>query len=308
MMLVAVYGHTPYATTWEGQRVSTSPTALKRWIAGELTRLRERNGITRAEAAKAIHGSIQNIGHFEVGRRMPQPLELETLLRFYGAPDRVDFFLSLRDRSRKSTDWWIRFDSEDALPEYLKLFLGVETMADKIESWDTHLVPGLFQTRAYADAIIRGGAPKLRKKDRERRVELRMARQQEVLGSGRAPAVHAIISEASLRYLNGGREVQTEQLASLLEWNEQPNIEIRVLPFEEGLLAGVDGAFMLLTYPPEFDHELGTAYVENRIEVLYYEQPSAVAPFRAAFDELKVKALKSSDSNDLIKRALEEHA
>lgn len=288
--------------------MSTSPTALKRWIAGELTRLRERGGITRAEAAKAIRGSIQNIGHFEVGRRMPKPLELETLLRFYGAPERVDFFLSLRDRSRKSTDWWIRFDSEEALPEYLKLFLGVETMADKIESWDTHLVPGLFQTRSYADAIVRGGAPKLRKKDRELRVELRMARQQEVLGGARAPFVHAILSEASLHHVNGCPEVHAAQLETLLEWNEQPNVEIQIQPFAGGLLSGVDGAFMLLTYPPEFDHELGTAYVENRIEVLYYEEPSAVLPFRAAFDQLKLKALKTSDSNDLIKRVLEEHA
>ena len=77
--------------------MSTSPTALKRWIAGELTRLRERSGHTRAEAAKAIHGSIQNLGHFEVGRRMPKALELETLLRLYGAPERVEFFLSLRE-------------------------------------------------------------------------------------------------------------------------------------------------------------------------------------------------------------------
>ncbi|MCA1190296.1 MULTISPECIES: helix-turn-helix transcriptional regulator [unclassified Saccharopolyspora] len=288
--------------------MSTSPTALKRWIAGELARLRERKGASRAEAAKAIRGSIQNIGHFEVGRRMPKPLELETLLRFYGVPDRIDFFLSLRDRSRKSTDWWVRFDSEEALPDYLKLFLGIEIMAEKIESWDTHVVPGLFQTRAYADAIMQGGAPKLRKKDRERRVELRMARQQEVLGNGRTPVVHAVLSEACLHHLNGGRAVHTEQLAALLEWHDEPNVEIRVLPFAAGLLTGVDGAFMLLSYPPEFDHELGTAYVENRIEVLYYEEPGAVAPFRTAFDQLKVKALKPSDSRELIARVLEEHA
>ncbi|MCX2732987.1 helix-turn-helix transcriptional regulator [Saccharopolyspora sp. NFXS83] len=288
--------------------MSTSPTALKRWIAWELTRLRERAGITRAEAAKAVRGSVQNIGHFEVGRRMPKPLELETLLRFYGAAERVEFFLSLRDRSRKSTDWWIRFDSEEALPDYLKLFLGVETMAERIESWDTHLVPGLFQTWAYADAIVRGGAPKLRKKDRERRVELRMARQREVLGGGRAPSVHAILSEAALHHVNGGPEAHAAQLEALLEWNEQPNVEIRIQPFSAGLLTGVDGAFMLLTYPPEFDDELGTAYVENRIEVLYYEEPAAVSPFRAAFDRLKSTALKTSDSNDLIKRVLEEHA
>ncbi|MBQ6644228.1 MAG: helix-turn-helix domain-containing protein [Saccharopolyspora sp.] len=286
--------------------MSTSPTALKRWIAGELTRLRERSGHTRAEAAKAIHGSIQNLGHFEVGRRMPKALELETLLRLYGAPERVEFFLSLRERARRGADWWVRFDSEEALPEYLKLFLGVEVMAARIDSWDTHLVPGLFQTESYANALVRGGAPKLRKRDRDRRVELRMARQREVLGGEASPAVHAVISEAALRAINGGPEVQRGQLERLLELGAKPNIEIQVLPFHAGLHTGADGPFMLLTFPSEFGPDVGTAYVENRVEVVYYEEPSAVAPFREAIEQLKSKALKTSDSSVLIKRIFEE--
>ncbi|OLT17653.1 hypothetical protein BJF78_12770 [Pseudonocardia sp. CNS-139] len=67
-----------------------SPTALKWWIAYELRRLRENSGLTRDQAAAAIKGSVQNIGHIEVGRSLPKPLELDKLLEIYGVPERAD--------------------------------------------------------------------------------------------------------------------------------------------------------------------------------------------------------------------------
>jgi len=301
-------GQTPHDAKLRRERVSTSPTALKRWIAGELARLREHSGRSRAEAAKAVRGSVQNIGHFEVGRRLPKPLELETLLRFYGAADRADFFLALRERAKKGTDWWVRFDSEDALPDYLKLFLGVEAMAAAIESWDAFVIPGLFQTRDYADALIRGAAPKLRKRQRDLRVGLRMGRQAEVLDGENPPRVHAVISEAALRSVVGGAQVLRAQLARLLELAASPNVEIQVLPFASGLHTGVDGSFMLLTFPTDFGAEAGTAYVENLVGVSYYEEASAVASFREAIDRLKLKALGRNESARFVEQVMEDIA
>lgn len=279
-----------------------SPTALKRWIAGELGRLRERGGYSRAEAARAIRGSVQGVGHFELGRRLPKPLELEKLLEFYGVPERVEFFLSLRERAKKGKDWWIEFDSEPALPEYLRLFLGLEAMASRLQSWDTHVVPGLLQTRDYAEAIIRDGVPCLSEAGRQRRLELRMARQQEVLGERGKRSVHVVISEAAFHHVVGSREVQRAQLEHLLTLAERSDIEIQVLPFEAGLHTGVDGAFMLLNYP-SFEDDPGTVYVETHVEVLYYEQRSTVTHFRRALDHLHSKACDQSESLVLIKRA-----
>ena len=130
----------------------TSTTALKWWFAVEMRRLREKCRITREQAAAAVKGSPQNIGHIEVGRTLPKPLELERLLELYGVPERTEFFQELRVRAKRGRDWWIGFS--DSVPENLNLFLALESSAVQIESWDAYVVPGLFQTEETAAELI----------------------------------------------------------------------------------------------------------------------------------------------------------
>lgn len=273
---------------------STSPTVLKRWVAFELRKLREDAGISRDEAAKSIKGSVQNIGHIETARSLPKPLELERLLELYGVPERSEFFLELRTRAKKGRDWWIGFD-ESTVPEYFKLFLGLESSAVKIESWDAIVVPGLFQTPDYARAIIRGGRPEFRATEVEKRVELRMARQAEVLDQEDAPQVWAVISEAALRLEVGSRAILRAQLERLLELREHPNIEMQVLPASAGAHAGAEGAFTVLTFPSELEHDPGCVYTETRAKGVYYEDPTQVMTYRDALTRLRVQADKPED-------------
>jgi transcriptional regulator with XRE-family HTH domain len=284
---------------------STSPTVLKRWVAFELRKLREDAGISRDGAAKAIKGSVQNIGHIETARSLPKPLELERLLELYGVPERSEFFLELRTRAKKGRDWWIGFD-ESTVPEYFKLFLGLESSAVKIESWDAIVVPGLFQTPDYARAIIRDGDPSLSNTEVARRVELRIARQEEVLGQEDAPQVWAVISEAALRLQVGGPGVLKAQLAHLVERREEPNIELQVLPASAGAHTGVDGGFIVLTFPAEVAHDPGCVYVEGRVKGVYYEEPIHVMAYRDALTRLQVRADKPEDFPGWIKRTMKD--
>ncbi|MFE2750883.1 helix-turn-helix transcriptional regulator [Actinosynnema sp. NPDC059335] len=284
---------------------STSPTVLKRWVAFELRKLREDAGISRDEAAKSIKGSVQNIGHIETARSLPKPLELERLLELYGVPERSEFFLELRTRAKKGRDWWIGFD-ESTVPEYFKLFLGLESSAVKIESWDAIVVPGLFQTPDYARAIIRGGRPEFRATEVEKRVELRMARQAEVLHQEDAPQVWAVISEAALRLEVGSRAILRAQLERLLELREHPNIEMQVLPASAGAHTGVDGGFIVLTFPNELAHDPGCVYVEGRVRGVYYEEPAQVLAYRDALTRLQMRADKPEDFPRWVKEAMKD--
>ncbi|MBY8853033.1 DUF5753 domain-containing protein, partial [Saccharothrix sp. MB29] len=176
-----------------------------------------------------------------------------------------EFFLDLRLRAKKGRDWWIGFD-ESAVPEYFRLFLGLESSAVKIESWDAIVVPGLFQTPDYARAIIRDGDPGLSVTEVERRIELRAARQDEVLDRDDPPRVWAVISEAALRLEVGGRAVLKQQLARLVELRERPNVDVQVLPASAGAHTGAEGAFTLLTFPSELEHDPGCVYTETRVK------------------------------------------
>ncbi|ANY07427.1 helix-turn-helix domain-containing protein [Pseudonocardia sp. HH130630-07] len=290
---------------------SDSRTALKWWIAVELRRLREGSGLTREQAARATKGSIQAIGHFETGRTLPGPLQLDVLLELYGVPERIDHFQELRVRAKRGKDWWV--GAHDAAPEHLNLFLGLETYAAQIESWDAHVVPGLFQTRDTAHALMSAVRRETPDSDGGGRdtaiedlVELRMERQRRVLDRDEPPLVWRVIAEPALRWPIGGVEVQREQLRHLLALAERPNIEIQVLPFEAGAHPGTEGTFTLLSAPGELENYPGCVYVEDRIRGHYYDEADDIRVFSNELNRLRVEALRPGDSLALIARLLEE--
>jgi hypothetical protein len=283
---------------------SNSTTALKWWFAVEMRRLREKRKVTREQAAAAIKGSTQNIGHFEVGRTLPKPLELDRLLEFYGVPERAEFFQELRVRAKRGRDWWIGFSG--AVPPSFNLFLGLETSAVQIESWDAHVVPGLFQTQATAEALIRAGRPELDATDVARLVELRMARQREVLDREDPPLVWRVIAEPALRWMVGGPKVYREQLEHLLALTERPHIEVQVLPLEVGVHTGTEGTFTILSAPPELYNYPGCVFVEDRITGHYYEEPEQIMIYRNDLSRLRVQAIKPDETAAFIRRLIEE--
>jgi transcriptional regulator with XRE-family HTH domain len=281
---------------------SSSPTVLKRWIAFELRRLREAQNIGRDEAAQAIRGSVGQLQHIETGRSLPKPLELDKLLETYGVADRSDFFQELRTRAKRGRDWWIGFD-EAAVPDWFALFLGLESSAAKIESWDAQLVPGLFQTPEYAEAVIRGGEPDLPDDKVNHRVQLRMARQR-ILDSD-PPKVWCVLHEAALRSVFGGTDTQRAQLQHLGKLARRPNIDIQVLPFKAAAYSGGHDTFIILSFS-ELEHDPGAVYVETKIKGYYYEEPQELNTYRDAMTHLQVQALTPKQSSAFIHKVAEE--
>src|SRR5262245_18028232 len=130
--------------TGGGSPVATlSPTAIKRWIAIEMQRLRQEAGHDRAAAAKRVGKANTVIAHIETGRNLPAPADLEVLLNLYGVPERVPFFHELIKSAKRGADWWIGFTSN--VPEWFNLYLGLESAAARISSYDSLWVPVLFQ-------------------------------------------------------------------------------------------------------------------------------------------------------------------
>ncbi len=283
---------------------SSSPTALRRWIAFELRRLREASGRTRQEAAARLGRTVPHIGHLETGRNLPSAGDVEVLLTWYGHPDRIEFFRELLKRAKKGRDWWIGF--ADAVPGYFALFLGLEASAVQLQSYDGLVVPGILQTAAYAKAIIRAGERSQPDHEVARRVELRMARQQLIERADEPLQVWSVLDEAVLHRQVGGAEVMREQLERLVKLAERPNIDLQVLPAAAGAHAGTEGSFTLLTFPPELHSDPGVVYVETRVRGVYYEDPAEIQPYRQALIRLQVQALNPDESPAMIQRIAEE--
>jgi len=283
---------------------SVSVTAVKWWFAAEMRRMREKRGLTREQAAAAVRGSVANIGHIETARGLPKPLELERLLELYGEPERVEFFQELRLRAKRGRDWWVGF--RETVPGYLHLFLGLEASAVQIESWDAHVVPGLFQTRATALAMIRVGRPDLDPDGIDRLVELRMSRQREVIDREEPPALWSVIAESALRWPVGGADAHRAQLERLIELAARPSVDIQILPFSVGAHLGTEGPFRILSAPPELENYPGCVVVEDRVGVRYYDEPAPLMTYRNDLARLRVQALKPEESVAYLHHLLKE--
>ena len=122
------------------------------------------------------------------------------LLTAYGIKDRQRRanLLTLTRESRQR-GWWEEFS--DAIPPELDLAIGLEAEAVSIRIFCPHFVGGLFQTSAYARALLRAnwGAKWTReaRKQVERRVELRIERQT-ILEERDRLEIRAVIDETVL--------------------------------------------------------------------------------------------------------------
>jgi transcriptional regulator with XRE-family HTH domain len=292
----------PFVTEPEGSRVvASSPTALKRWIAIEMRRLREAAGLDRPTAADRIGKANTVVAHIETGRNLPAPSDVEVLLNLYGVPERVPFFRDLIRTAKRGKDWWIGFT--DAVPEWFELYLGLESAAARISSYDAQWVPGLFQTRVYAEAIYRAGERWRSEEEIAAKVEVRMGRQAVLSRPDDPPHVWCVLDEAVLHRAVGGPAVMRGQLEHLLDLADRPNIDLQVLAADSGAHAGAEGTFTILEYPAEFGGDPGTAYVETRQQGVYYEQPAQVTDYRRVFERLQQQAERVDRSRDLIAEA-----
>ncbi|WP_414942452.1 helix-turn-helix domain-containing protein [Amycolatopsis sp. cmx-11-51] len=279
---------------------SLNPTAVKRWIALEMKRLREAAGHDRTAAAERIGKATTVIAHIETSRNLPAPADLEVLLDFYGVPERAQFFRDLTKRAKRGRDWWIKFDH--GVFDWFNLYLGLETGAARIRTVDLVVLPGLFQTRDYARAVMRAGRRWNSENELDTMVDLRMARQEILDRPEDAPQIWSVLDEGVLRRRTGGPEVMRDQLKHLVELTERPNIDIQVLPFAAGAHGASDGMFVLLDYPPEFGGDPGTVYVENRREGLYYEEKEDLVRFRNTFERLQAQAENPGRTRDFIQK------
>ncbi|MGH3830541.1 MAG: helix-turn-helix domain-containing protein [Pseudonocardiaceae bacterium] len=283
---------------------SSSPTVLKRYVALELRRLREAAGFKREQVAARLHCDVSHISHLEIMRNLPKAAELEVLLGFYGVAERTAPFQELVDAARKGRDWWLPF--KGAAPEWFNLYLAMESSASQIDSYDSMIVPGLFQTPTYAKAVIRAGEPELADAEFARRIELRMARQDVLIRQPNPPTVWRVLDESVLYRPAGEPQILLKQLEHLVKLLDLPALTVQVLPLEAGVHAGNEGTFTILTFPPELVGDPGIAYVESRIGGTYYEDPAEIMTYRNTLRRIQVHARTPEETRALLVRRIEE--
>ena len=275
-----------------------SPTLRARRLAVELSSRREASGLSREEVARRLEWSTSTVFLIETGRSHPQPRSVRDLLDLYGVtgPEREGLIQLARDA--RQPGWWHSF--RDVLPNPYEVYIGLETGAAFIRNFEPLVIPGLLQTADYARAMFRGGARELDRDDIERRVEVRMSRQQVLLKDDR-PRLWAVIDEAVIRRVVASPAIMAAQLQQLAEAAEQGKTTLQVVPFGAGAHAGTTGPFVILGLPGPDEPDL--VYVETLAGDIYLEERTDVDRYTLAFERLLAAALHPDDSVALVEAA-----
>lgn len=271
----------------------TSPTVLRLQLGRELRRLREAAGVGREQAAAELECTVSKISKVESGKVAMRPAEVRALLDRYGATERDEVLRLAREARRRSAH---------RVPDYAKTYVGLESDAREIRTYETELVPGLLQTEDYARAVTRAADPLCDPRVVERLVAARMQRQERLSGDG--PLLWAILNEAVIRRQVDSKETMGRQLTHLVEMNEHPNITIQVLPFSAGEHASMGSSFSHLTLadPPEGE----IVYLEDLASADYLGRPPQIARYLTAFGSLTQAALNPAASSNFIRSVIGE--
>ncbi len=276
------------------------PTTRRRQLGADLRRLRERKGLSLEEAGALVGISKATLSRYETKGGSVKWPAVEALCREYGASEEERQTLVELAKEAKIRGWWRSL--ADPIPESMNLMLTLEDEVVREDHYACMYVPGLLQTRAYAEAVHRASEMRCTEQEIAHMVDIRMKRQ-ELLDREDPPHIWAVVDEAVLRRVVGGRAVMREQLRHILELAKRPNITVQILPFASGAHAAAVGSFVILGgQSPELD----VVYVDIIGGGLFMEKPEELERYKLAFQYLQAQALDLSASTALLNQASEE--
>lgn len=276
------------------------PTALRLLVGSELRRLREAKGIASRDAADAIHGSSSKMSRIELGRTSLKPQDVADLLTLYGVHDKADrdSLLTMAEQA-SAHGWWHSY--LDVIPAWFEPYLGLEQAARVIRCYEVQFVPGLLQTEDYARAVILLGHAGAPAEEIDRRVGLRM-RRQEILERPDPPCVWAVIDETALRRPIGGAATMRRQIAHLIEIAERPRVTIEIAPLSMGGHSAAGGPITMLRFPEDAIRDM--VYLEQLTSAYYPDKQAGIEHYWHVMNRLVTEAEPPSATAGFLRRLL----
>ncbi|MGW4224779.1 helix-turn-helix domain-containing protein [Streptomyces bauhiniae] len=281
---------------------NVNPTVRRRRLGQELRKLRELKGMTAEEVADRLLVSQSKISRLENGRRSISQRDVRDLCGVYEVEDQkmVDSLMEMARDSRQQ-GWWHTFGD---IP--YSVYIGLEAAAQSLRVYEPQLVTGLLQTPAYAEALVRGALPETSTAEIEKRVKVRMRRQERVTDESNPLRLWVVLDEAALHRVVGSKLIMREQLEHLIELSHLPHVTVQVLPFEVGAHPGLNGQYAILEFADAADSSV--VYLEGVTSDLYLEKAPDVQKYAVMYEHLRAQALPVEQSQQFIQDAAKRFA
>jgi Domain of unknown function (DUF5753)/Helix-turn-helix domain len=267
-------------------------TIAKRRLSERLAELRVGTGYTANHVCDILNWGRGKVGRFEANQwKRPEMSDVRDLLRIYGVEGSESDDVEEMAMKARARPWWRDF------PEIFDTeFPGYENDATSIGVFMPLILPGLLQTEAYTESLLRTGPrpPQWRHKALDARL-----RRQEILdrSDGTAPRLNAVITEASLLYRWGTNIDRREQIAHLIDTAARPNVELRVQRFEDGPPSGAHSMVNLFGFEGQAP---SLVFVETDYAIEEVSKRDAVNGYVQSFNRASNGALEPGDTVDYL--------
>ncbi len=278
------------------------PIAARMLLGSWLRALRGARGITREEAGKVIRASPSKIARMELGYHGFKERDVLELLGLYEVPEPDRATLFELSRQANEPGWWRPF--HDVVPDWFENYLGLEQSAAVVRCYETRAVHDLLQTPDYARAELAGRFPEDSAETRDRRLELRL-RRQEILTRQDGPRVWIVLDESVVRRPAGGAALMRAQFDHILELADRRNITVQVLPFARGIHAA-GGPPLSLLRPTVFGVLPDVVFLELMDDGRYPSRPAEVERHRLRLDRIGMRAAPPEELAAVLHRVLSE--
>ena len=269
-------------------------TVAKRRLSRRLLELRVEGGYTANHVCDILSWGRGKVGRFEANQwKRPEMSDIRDLLRVYEVEDAEREQLEDLAIKSRARPWW-----RDYPDIFENEFPGFENDASRIRVFSPLVLPGLLQTQEYAESFMLSGSrpPAWRRQARATRL-----RRQEILDrtDGTAPALSAVITEASLLYRWGTRADRRDLIDHLVEVSQRPKVEIRIQRFVDGAPRGVLSPINIFGFA---DDEPSIAYTETDIGIEEVSSTDQVQWYSQSFDRAVDGALEPDDTTMYLKQ------
>ena len=187
------------------------------------------------------------------------------------------------------SELWTQFEqgmNYQAYPDWFQDWPEKEAAATTLRGFEPLIVPGLLQTDMYARAVF-GARIGATDEELEELVTARLKRQ-EILTGPDQPRLWVILDEWVLRRPVGGRHVMLEQVNSLIEAAQRPNIVLELIPVDAGAHEGLYGGGFAIA---DFNDAPSIAYQESAVQGQIVHDVEHVRTLMARWTTLGTEAL-----------------
>lgn len=214
-------------------------------MAGQLRAMRERAGLSVAQAAAHVAVAETTVARWEKGESRIKQAHAGSLMSLYGIePADQERFLSDLQTARQP-GWWDQY--KDVMAPHDAALLAAMTAANVIRTYEPLTVPWLLQAPDYTWARLRtAGAERP-----DRTMQAIQECQDRILHAATPPTVWAVTHESALASLALTPALARAQIKHLQDLTDLPHVTVQLIPTAAGLVPGTTlGPLTHLGYGP----------------------------------------------------------